>query len=105
MIADTRSVATCNIAIRQILSYRPMSIRDRSIIKITTQNNTLLFMLPDVFCYSLSLGCPFLCCLGKFHNQQLGSFFCSINLQFSDNQILELPPVPLNLSRLFPDDY
>ena len=50
-------------------------------------------MLLNVFCYSLSLRSPFLCCLGKFYNEQLGRFFCSINLQFSDNQILELASV------------
>ena len=53
MIADTRSVTTCNVAIRQIFSYRTMSIRDRTIIKVTAQNNTLFFMLLNVFCYSL----------------------------------------------------
>ena len=93
MIADTRSVTTCNVAIRQIFSYRSMSIRDRTIIKVTAQNNTLFFMLLNVFCYSLSLRSPFLCCLGKFYNEQFGRFFCSINLQFSDNQILELASV------------
>ena len=45
-----------------------MSIRDRTIIKVTAQNNTLFFMLLNVFCYSLSLRSPFLCCLGKFYN-------------------------------------
>ena len=61
MIADTRSVTTCNVAIRQIFSYRSMSIRDRTIIKVTAQNNTLFFMLLNVFCYSLSLKLQFLC--------------------------------------------
>ena len=93
MIADTRSVTTCNVAIRQIFSYRTMSIRDRTIIKVTAQNNTLFFMLLNVFCYSLSLRSPLLCCLGKFYNEQFGRFFCSIDLQFSDNQILELASV------------
>lgn len=94
MIADTRSVTTCNVAIRQIFSYRTMSIRDRTIIKVTTQNNTLFFMLLECnFATASVLRSPFLCCLGKFYNEQFGRFFCSINLQFSDNQILELASV------------
>ena len=80
MIADTRSVTTCNVAIRQIFSYRTMSIRDRTIIKVTAQNNTLFFMLLNVLLpQPQASGARFFCCLGKFYNEQFGRFFCSIS--------------------------
>ena len=93
MIADTWSVATGNIAIGQIPGYRTMGIGDRSIIEITTENGAHALMLPDVPGHGLCLRSTLAGCLCQFHHQELGGFFCRINLKFSHYQDLKLPAV------------
>lgn len=90
MIADSRSIAAFYIAIYQILSYRAMHVRDRSVIEITAEDCTHPPMLPDVSRHRFGLGRTFLRCLCQLHHQELGGLLGSIHLQFSYDQFLEL---------------
>ena len=90
MINDSRSIAAFYIAIYQILSYRAMHVRDRSVIEVTAKDCTHPPMLPDVSRHRFGLGCTLLRCLCQLHHQELGGLLGSIYLQFAYDQFLEL---------------